>query len=228
MRDCCPCGNTIDVRVHIPADLSHHLSARWALKPIDYCIAPIVNALQSVGIDMRGSCCGHGEHPGEILLQDGRVIRIEGADCEDLRLRMEMAHHRLHPERKLVYVAGPYSGPDVLTVLGNMGDGERAARLVFQAGFSPFAPWHDARYYMDMTRPERADLDVEFFKRQSMRFVEAADVVLLLDTWERSSGARAERAYAQELGIPCVVLNEEVLEYGDVDGVRALIEGAAA
>jgi nucleoside 2-deoxyribosyltransferase len=126
----------------------------------------------------------------------------------------------------LVYVAGPYSGPSVLTVLGNMGDGDRAARLVFQAGFAPFCPWHDASYYMGMSRRERANLDVEFFQRQSMRFLEAADVVLLLDTWERSSGARAEKERAEELGIPCVVLDEETLKHGDVAGVQELIEGA--
>ena len=128
----------------------------------------------------------------------------------------------------LVYVAGPYSGPSVLTVLGNMGDGDRAARLVFQAGFAPFCPWHDASYYMGMSRRERANLDVEFFQRQSMRFLEAADVVLLLDTWERSSGARAEKERAEELGIPCVVLSAHALAYGIVDWVRGTIKKAFA
>ncbi|MCK4760213.1 MAG: hypothetical protein KAT69_09185 [Candidatus Aminicenantes bacterium] len=47
---------------------------------IDKCIAPIVEALQKGGIDMRGSCCGHGKGPGRIDLQDGRTIQISNGD----------------------------------------------------------------------------------------------------------------------------------------------------
>ena len=43
---------------------------------IDYCIHQIVAALNAGGIRTTGSCCGHGEMPGNILLDDGRVIAI--------------------------------------------------------------------------------------------------------------------------------------------------------
>jgi hypothetical protein len=72
----CPCRKTIPVRVKIPADLSHTRRAYRKAVGIDPCIAPLVKALQVAGIDMRGSCCGHGRAVGEIVLADGRTLFI--------------------------------------------------------------------------------------------------------------------------------------------------------
>jgi hypothetical protein len=47
-----------------------------AVRQIDSCIADLVKALDSSGIIMLGSCCGHGTGPGQILLADGRVLTI--------------------------------------------------------------------------------------------------------------------------------------------------------
>lgn len=66
----------VSVRVRIPADLSCSGRARWKKVGIDACIAPIVGALQLAGINMRGSCCGHGERSGEIILEDGRTLFV--------------------------------------------------------------------------------------------------------------------------------------------------------
>lgn len=70
------CNETKPVNVKIPADLSHTGKAYWKDAKIDACIADIVDALQASGIDMRGSCCGHGNWE-EIFLQDGRVLMIQ-------------------------------------------------------------------------------------------------------------------------------------------------------
>ena len=72
----CEWGNTVPVWVKIPTDLSATGKERWKNDPIDSCIAPMVRALQDGGIDMRGSCCGHGCGWGHIGLQDGRNILI--------------------------------------------------------------------------------------------------------------------------------------------------------
>lgn len=45
-------------------------------KAIDFCIAPIVDALNKGGIATTGSCCGHGKSHGDILLADGRALVI--------------------------------------------------------------------------------------------------------------------------------------------------------
>jgi hypothetical protein len=64
------------VRVRIPKDLSCSGRAKWKRMRIDRCIAPIVQALQEGGINMRGSCCGHGRGDGEIELADGRKLTL--------------------------------------------------------------------------------------------------------------------------------------------------------
>ena len=73
----CEWGEYEKVWVKIPADLSSQGRIHMSLKKIDRCIAPIVNALQNGGIDMRSSYCGHGKTDGEIELQDGRILIIK-------------------------------------------------------------------------------------------------------------------------------------------------------
>jgi len=73
----CKVGEYELVNVKIPADLSHTGKSYWKKAQIDKCIAPIVKALQEGGIDMRGSCCGHGKRNGDIHLQDGRILIIK-------------------------------------------------------------------------------------------------------------------------------------------------------
>jgi hypothetical protein len=58
------------------------------LRPIDACIADIVGVLNMNGVPTDGSCCGHGEEPGSILLTDGRELRVhfpEGYEYEHKR-----------------------------------------------------------------------------------------------------------------------------------------------
>ena len=75
---------SVKVRVRIDADLSCSGRAKWKMKPIDRCIAPLVEALQKGGINMRGSCCGHGRGDGDIELSDGRILIIKNNAMEYL------------------------------------------------------------------------------------------------------------------------------------------------
>lgn len=90
----CEPGDTVPVNVKIPADLSCTGKVHWRRAKIDRCIAPLVAALQRGGIDMRGSCCGHGEATGRIDLQDGRVlVMLLGEEAErDVAKRKSMPH----------------------------------------------------------------------------------------------------------------------------------------
>lgn len=72
----CQHGDSVSVYVHIDADLAADGREKWKLAAIDRCIAPLVSALQAEGINMRGSCCGHGSGVGEINLSDGRVLLV--------------------------------------------------------------------------------------------------------------------------------------------------------
>lgn len=72
----CKWGNTTDVWVRIPSDLSCDGSQKWKQAKIDTCISDLVAALQLGRIDMRGSCCGHRSGVGDIHLQDGRSLIV--------------------------------------------------------------------------------------------------------------------------------------------------------
>lgn len=75
----CLHGETIRLEVPIPAGLSHTGKARWDVKPIDACLAPIIAALNEGGILTAASCCGHGKGDGSIILHDGRELVIREA-----------------------------------------------------------------------------------------------------------------------------------------------------
>lgn len=79
----CQWGTTKLVNLKIPSDLSHTGEPYWREVGIDSCIADLVEALQLAGIDMRGSCCGHGVNQGRIDLQDGRILFIAKEDTID-------------------------------------------------------------------------------------------------------------------------------------------------
>lgn len=75
----CNHNDTIRLHVPIPADHSHTGEFRWGYKPVDRCIAPIVQALNAAGIMTVNACCGHGDGPGAIALHDGRELTIDMA-----------------------------------------------------------------------------------------------------------------------------------------------------
>ncbi len=46
------------------------------LTTIDSCIAPIIQALNTAGIETVASCCGHGWNIGSIALKGGKELLI--------------------------------------------------------------------------------------------------------------------------------------------------------
>lgn len=73
----CEHGNTVDCCVPVPADLAFEGELTWKMKPVDACLAPIVDALNRGGVLTRSCCCGHGKTPGEIVLHDFTVLRVQ-------------------------------------------------------------------------------------------------------------------------------------------------------
>lgn len=73
----CKWGQTRDCWVKIPGDMSYTGQPRWDWKPIDACIADLVDALNNARIFTVGSCCGHGKADSTIFLEDGRMLTIK-------------------------------------------------------------------------------------------------------------------------------------------------------
>lgn len=89
----CKWGTDIMLRVPMPADLSYTGEFRWADKPVDACIAPLVQALNDAEIYTANCCCGHGKAAGEIILHDGRVLIVVDT-LEEADAMVAYAHAR--------------------------------------------------------------------------------------------------------------------------------------
>ena len=99
-----------------------------------------------------------------------------------------------------LYIAGPYSANNVITVLDNMRNGMRVAVEALLEGFSPFTPWHDYHFQLSLIGNEK--LCVEHYYRFSMDWLEASDAIYVLNGYETSKGTLAEIGRADELSIP--------------------------
>ena len=64
---CCPMGS---YECTVP------MAIRGRRQDIDFCIADIVAALNAANIRTVESCCGHMKLPGDIMLEDGRILKI--------------------------------------------------------------------------------------------------------------------------------------------------------
>ena len=112
---------------------------------------------------------------------------------------------------KRVYVAGPYSADNVITILDNMRRGMRAGYELLQLGFAPFCCWFDYHFSL------QGECFLEQYYEYSMVWLEVADAVLVLPDSENSIGTQNEIKRAKELGIPIfysiktlVHFNEEI------------------
>ena len=97
----------------------------------------------------------------------------------------------------IVYIAGCYSGDNVITVLRNIREGVKLGERVFATGVAaPFIPFLD--WQLEMF----GDHAVEDYYRYSLAFVHIADVMLVRrELSGASKGTQGEIELAQELRI---------------------------
>jgi hypothetical protein len=116
-------------------------------------------------------------------------------EAEEAKAAAELAESQLQVLR--VYCAGAYSGPDVLTILGNMRRGIALSVEVLKAGFAPFCPWLDFQFGL------LADIPLERFYRYSITWLEASDAVIVVpEGAKQSKGTIEELRQAAELNVP--------------------------
>jgi hypothetical protein len=112
-----------------------------------------------------------------------------------------------------VYVAGAYSGKNVIEILDNMRRGMRAGTELMLLNVSPFVPWLD--YHFQLMLREGEELTVEHYYKYSMAWLEVSDVVVVLPNSENSKGTQAEIARARELGIPVLTFEKFIEMHKD-------------
>jgi hypothetical protein len=115
---------------------------------------------------------------------------------------------------KRIYIAGAYSGPDVITVLGNMRRGLELSAEIASLGFAVYSPWTDCLLHFQRPIP------LEAAYRQGMAWLEVSDAVVLVQQGaEQSHGTQAELARARELELPIFTEVADLCEWHHQTGV---------
>lgn len=94
---------------------------------------------------------------------------------------------------KVVYIAGPYSGPNTWAVEQNVRRAEEAGLFVAECGAMPIIPHTNTRFFHGL-------ITEEFWYAGTLELLKRSDGVLFIDGWKDSKGAVAEYKEACQLG----------------------------
>ena len=112
--------------------------------------------------------------------------------------------------KKRIYVAGAYSGPDVITIMGHMRRGLALSAEALKAGFAVYSPWTDCLLHF------QREFTLEEAYAYSMPWLEVSDAVLVVpENAAQSVGTQAEIDRAHALGIPVFGSLETLLVWRD-------------
>lgn len=100
----------------------------------------------------------------------------------------------------LVYVAGPFRGPHAWAIAENIRAAERVGLEIANAGAMPVIPHANTAHFHGIG-------DDSFWLEGTLEIMRACHIVVMTPEWERSSGARAERAEAEAIGMPVHVFS---------------------
>lgn len=96
---------------------------------------------------------------------------------------------------KLIYIAGPYRGPNAWAIEQNIRRAEDAAAKVWAAGHAALCPHANSRHMDGVTSDEN-------FLVGTMEMLRRCDAILLVAGWRESQGSRAEQTFAASVGMP--------------------------
>lgn len=96
---------------------------------------------------------------------------------------------------KVVFLSGPFRGVSAWDIECNIRRAEALALDVWRVGAACLCPHANTRFFQGAA-PD------EVWLAGDLAMLARCDAVLMTPDWERSSGARAERAFAGERGIP--------------------------
>jgi hypothetical protein len=99
-----------------------------------------------------------------------------------------------------VYIAGPYSSETVIGGLNNIKNGLRAATELMLAGYSPYCPFADHLFCLQLREGEVLALDDYY--NASLEWLYVSDMVLVLPGYEKSKGVLQEIEKALLLDLP--------------------------
>lgn len=100
---------------------------------------------------------------------------------------------------RFVYISGPMTASGSHTIEDNVVDGLRVYWALLRRGIPAFCPHLSGLYPTAWGL-----LDHTEWVEYDRRVIDRCTHVLLLPRWEASLGARLEKAYAEEIGVPVV------------------------
>ena len=123
---------------------------------------------------------------------------------------------------KRVYVAGPMSATNILTMLDNIHQGIKAGAELIKAGYSPFVPHLDIAFKLQ--NGHDFDVPVQTYYDYTIEWLPVSDMMLVLPGWEDSIGTKKEIERAKELNIPIYYSLDDLLLANNTDKIRELLE----
>lgn len=107
---------------------------------------------------------------------------------------------------KVVYLAGPFRGPDHWTIWQNINRAAAIALEVWKLGAACVCP-HMNSFCFQGAAPDDVWLNGD------LAILAKCDAVLMTPDWTRSAGATAERVFAIESGIPVFYACDDLADW---------------
>jgi hypothetical protein len=102
---------------------------------------------------------------------------------------------------KVIYIAGPFTGPTAWDIAENIRIAERFGLLVAKAGAMPLIPHANTAHFHGQKTPQ-------FWLDGTMELLRRCDGAIFIPRWRQSSGAKGEFSEAGYLSIPSLKLDE--------------------
>lgn len=106
---------------------------------------------------------------------------------------------------RVIYIAGPFRGPDSWIIENNIRRAEELSLEVDKLGAMALCPHTNTRFF-------QGALPDAFWLEGTLELLRRCDATMMVAGWERSVGARGEKAEAERLGMP-VFFNLQDLEW---------------
>lgn len=120
-----------------------------------------------------------------------------------------MTNNTIHPI--VVYVAGPFRGRSAWEIECNIREAEALSLECWRRGFPTICPHANTRFIHEA-------LPDEAYLRGDLEILLRCDALLLTPRWMLSAGARAERKFAEENGIPVFETLAELEQWTRTNG----------
>lgn len=125
------------------------------------------------------------------------------------------------PDMPIVYVAGPYRGPNAWEIEENIRRAESLALDAWLIGAAAICPHANTRFFQGAA-PD------DVWLQGDLAMLARCDAVLLTSDWHRSQGARSEVEFARARGIPILYSLVELQDWLQADREKREKAKAAA